>query len=348
MAIEKIELNKKLLSASTEGETDVTGHPLIPLEKTLDGDYPFPRIRYGISPYYLNDLNEIVWGWIESNRVEPVTFEPAAGTQDIIAIKGDQRLVLELGKPIPNSNHEFSFLHHFTGQAFRDKVYQDALACLVTNGFSVYLESPLATAIHEAYDEHGIDLRKNIGRDNQLLQIPLELTQYELIPAQAGVASPLCLWLPELTKLGDIVLRHTNKIDTKMRRNFGREFYEKGTWLTLESFKIKLSEEKAKFSSLDIYTPVRVELITEAFRACDRNMQFLERAELSLLKKPHQAQLENTNIIFSSQSELAAIPIMSQGFVNDRNVFFKPTTSGSRATGLVCTSALFCKNVLPI
>ena len=328
---------------------DITGHPLIPLEKEVNGNYPFPRIRYGISPYYLNDLNEIVWGCIESNRVEPITFEPAAGTQDIIAIKGDQRLGLESGKPVPD-NDKFSVLHEFKTQSFRDKVYQDAISCLVANGFSIYLESPLATAIHEAYEEHGIDLRKNIGRDNHLLKISLELAPYELIPPRIGVASPLCLWLPELKKPDGIVLSSINKIDTKMRRNFGREFYEKGVWITLEYFKTKLLQEKAKFSSLDTYTPVRVELITDAFRACDRNMQSLERVELSLLKKLNRDQRENTDITFSSQPELAIIPIMSPRVFNNRSrsVFFNQTVISSRATGLVCTSALFCNNVFPI
>jgi len=298
---------------------DITGHPLIPLEKGIDGNYPFPRMRYGILPYYINDIGEIVWGCIESNRVEPITFEPAAGTQDIVAIKDDHRLVLESGKPFPDFGHEFSFLHKFTGQSFRDKIYQDIISCLVTNGFNVYLENPLATAIHEAYEEHGIDLRKNIGRDNHLLKISLELTQYEVAPAQIGVVSPLGLWLPELTKIDDIVLGSTNKIDTKMRRNFGRAFYEKGVWITLEYFKTKLIQEKTKFSLLDNYPPVKIELIIESFRACARNMRFIERIEMSLENKPHQDEPElavtpmlqrvssNPNVFFNQESSLRAI-----------------------------------------
>ncbi len=44
--------------------TDITGYTLIPLEKERDGKYPYPRIRYGILPYWRNDLNEIVWGCV--------------------------------------------------------------------------------------------------------------------------------------------------------------------------------------------------------------------------------------------------------------------------------------------
>ena len=53
---------------------DITGYPLIPLEELADGHYPFPRIRYGILPRYQHPIAGIVWGCIESNRVEPITF----------------------------------------------------------------------------------------------------------------------------------------------------------------------------------------------------------------------------------------------------------------------------------
>lgn len=311
--------------------TDITGHTLIPLEKKIDGKYPYPRMRYGILPYWRTNSNEIVWGCIESNRVEPVTFEPAAGTQDIIAIKDDRRLVLEAGKPVPDFTDEEKFLHLFRGQSFREQAYQDVLSCLIVNGFALYFENPIATAIHEAYEEHGIDLHQIHGRDRHLLKSPLALSQYEIIPPQIGVTSPLGLWLPELTSCDDIELRYTSKIDKKMRRNFGREFYEKGVWITQEFFKTKLAEEKAKFSSLDAYSPIRVELITEAFKACDRNLPFLERMELLLHKKPCQEQA-------------LPIPLPSiQSIFSGDSVFFKQKDSDLRITKLVCTSDPACK-----
>jgi hypothetical protein len=256
---------------------DITGYSLIPLNKA-DGQYVFPRERYGILPYYITPSGQIVWGCVESNRIEPVTIAPAAGTQDIIAIKGKQRLVLELGKPLPALNDEFNFLHPYIGAAFKDAAYQEIIECLITNGFHVYLENPLATAIHEACEEHGIDLHRPDGHDHHLLKSPLEPSQYYLIPAQPGVAA-LGVWLPELTSFDGVILRKTKKIDTKMRKNLGREFYENGVLVTLEGFKTKSRQEKEKFASLDCYPPVKAELITETFRACDRHIQFLEQIE---------------------------------------------------------------------
>lgn len=321
---------------------DITGHPLIPLEKEADGNYPYPRTRYGILPYCVKDAGEIVWGCVESNRVEPITFEPAAGTQDIIVLRGDKRWVLESGKPFPDFNQEFSFLSTFIGMLFRDGVYQDSLSCLVANGFSVYLENPLATAIHEAYEEHGIDLHIDSGRDNHLLKTPLELTQREIFPAQKGVASPLHLWLAELTDLEGIKLRQTNKVDKKMRRNFGREFYEKGTWITLDDFKKTSIDQKSKFFPLDIYSPVKAELISQAFSACDRNIQFIEKIESSLPKRLYQKPLENTALIFPSQSDIS--PIGSQRVFDNPNAFFSSATGSHethpRTASLVCSCSI--------
>lgn len=315
---------------------DVTGHPLIPLEKAPDGNYPYPHTRYGILPYCVKDTGEIVWGCVESNRVEPITFEPAAGTQDIIVLKGDKRWVLESGKPFPDFSQEVNFLSTFIGKLFRDDVYQDSLSCLVANDFSVYLENPLATAIHEAYEEHGIDLHIGSGRDNHLLKTSLELTTREIFPAQNGVASPLHLWLAELTNIDGIELRKTNKIDKKMRRNFGREFYENGTWITLDYFKMKLLEEKTKFSPLDIYSPVKAELINQAFSACERNIKFIEQIERDLLKGLHEEPLEKIAHIFPPQSDIS--PTEAQKMFDNRNGFFNSAMGspkmGSRTASL--------------
>jgi len=298
---------------------DITGYPLIPIEKKGDGRYVYPCVRYGMLPYYKNLIGEIVWGCIETNRFEPITIEPAAGKQDIIAIKNDQRLVLELGKPLPDKSRDFNFLKPFIGQIFRDEAaYQDIIACLITNGFNVYLENPLATAVHEVYEEHGIDLRKTIGCDHYLLKVPLELLQFQLIPAQNGVAA-LGIWLPELASIEEINLRYTKKIDNKVRRNFGREFYEKGSWVTLVEFKTRFMQEKEKFSCLDDYTLVKVELINWAFKAYEVNMQFLERTERSLLS---QTQLESPTIIVSAPLIFATAPIQGTTVSSCSSTFF--------------------------
>ncbi len=65
-------------------------------------------MRCGVLPYCLDKDNQIIWGCVESNRVGPVTIAPAAGIQDIFAIRDGQRFVLEVGKPFPDLNS-----HHF-------------------------------------------------------------------------------------------------------------------------------------------------------------------------------------------------------------------------------------------
>lgn len=306
---------------------DITGYPLIPLKKTADGQYIFPRDRYGILPYFINPAGHIVWGCVESNRFEPLTIAPAAGTQDIIAIKGGQRLALELGKPVPHLDPEFKFLHSFIGTSFREAAYQDIIECLITNGFQVYLENPLATAIHEALEEHGIDLRPSVGHDTHILKISLESSEYQVLPAQHRVAA-LGAWLPELTGFKDVKLRHTDKIDTKVYRNRGREFYEKGVWVTLEEFKQRYLQEKDKFASLlNGYLPEKAELITETFRAFDRNLQFLEQIEPSLLTSRHEKQLNLLDISIQELPKCAPTSIKPLVVSNCSSTFFNATSA---------------------
>ncbi|MFI4918257.1 MAG: hypothetical protein ACHP65_01735 [Legionellales bacterium] len=264
----------------TKTATDVTAYPLIPLKKNAGGDYPFPRTRYGILPYHISRMGHIIWGCIESNRVGPITLAPAAGTQDVIAIKEERRLVLESGKPLPDLN----IPGLIKGQLFRDQAYQDSIECLIKNGFQVYLENPLTTAIHEAHEEHGIDLCHAVGHDRHLLTTSLELSPNILIPEHKGVA-PLCVWFPELINYESILLRHTDKVDRKMRRNFGQKFYEQGCWVTLDAFKSKFNHEKEQFVSLDGCTSVKIELITEALSAFELNMQLIEKIHCSLVAR---------------------------------------------------------------
>ncbi|MDF1646777.1 MAG: hypothetical protein P1U61_07365 [Legionellaceae bacterium] len=302
---------------------DITGYPLIPLEKNAENHYPFPRIRCGILPYYINSTGQIIWGCIESNRVEPITLSPAAGTQDIIALKSNQRLLLEAGKPLP----ELNIPGITAGEFFRGQVYQDTLNHLVHHGFKVYLENPLATAIHEAHEEHGIDLHQTSGLDRHLLRTPLEHTKPITTEDRPDVAA-VCMWFPELKNIEGIQLRHTHKTDTKMRRNFGRKFYEQGCWVTLDDFKTKFNQERKKFSSFsaDNYTEVKLQLITEAFKAFRLNIQLLKRIELLLqveLYTRKQAQKSPTNI--TALSQVLTTSITPQSSYENAHVFFSTT-----------------------
>ena len=304
---------------------DITGHPLIPLEKNSEGVYIYPRERYGILPYYIDHHGLIIWGLIESDRFEAITHTPAAGTQDIIVIKEDQRLVLELGKPLPELGDRFSFLHPFIGKSFRDSAYQEILASLSANGFHIYAEDPLATALHEASEEQGIDLDKTMGRDVALLKIPLAFSQYQIISSPSAAAI-LGVWLPELTSIDTITLLYTNKIDRKVPDNLGREFYEKGVWITLAELKTRFRQEIEKFNSVTIegYSHGRASLA-----ACECYIPFLEQMEHLIKGEPAARSISTPPDPILSPKETS---------ISDcRDTFFNSTTEAKIEHVALCT-----------
>lgn len=250
---------------------DISEYLPIRLEKGSNGLYPFPVMRCGVLTYYQMD-HQIIWGCVKSNRVGPTTISPPAGIQDIIIMKDGYSFTLEVGKPLRDLKYDF--LNMFIGVLFRDQAYQDILNCLVANKFEIYVENPLVTAIHETREEHGVDLRKNEGRDyyllNTLVQLPIQT-----LSGKRG-ASAQSFWVASLNNLDDIVLSYTTKIENKIRRNFGREFYEQGCWGTLPEFKNALLEER-KLSSL---MPQQTDLVTGVLEAYDETIELLERLEL--------------------------------------------------------------------
>lgn len=269
---------------------DIFSHPLIPLEKNADGLYPFPRMRCGILTFYRGDDGHLMWGCVESNRVGPITIAPPAGTQDLIVVKDDRCFTLELSKPFPDLGYDF--LKDFVGKAFREEIYQEIVPCLVAHGFKIYVEHPLATAMHETREEHGVDLRKEAGRDNHLLKTLFELPP-EAWPAKRGAASQ-CLWIAHLASGEGVTLNYTDKVERKMWRNLGRAFYERGCWGTLASFKEALAAEQLKFSSSDLtsFTAVQLELIREELAAYESNIAWLEGIEALIVAELERAMIE--------------------------------------------------------
>lgn len=189
-------------------------------------------MRCGVLPFYVGKNNQIMWGCIESDRVGPVTVAPAAGIQDIIVMKGERCFRLEVGKPFPEL--ELDFLKPFANTMFRDQAFQTIIDCLVDNQFEVYVENPLETALHETEEEHGVDLQPE-GKHRHLLHTLLELPIRELNGKQGASAQYTCIAF--MGNCEDVELNYTNKIETKIRRNLNRKFYEKGCWGTLDSFK---------------------------------------------------------------------------------------------------------------
>lgn len=259
-------------------------YPMTPLEKNADGVYPVYKERCGVLPCYLNDEGQIVWGCVESNRVGPTLINFPAGARDIIAIKDGREVRLELGKPF--SGLDCDALTPFIGRLFRNEAYQTIAAALEDNGFRLFVENPLEAALHETQEEHGADVREHTGRDYHLLIRLLERPEQEII-AKKG-SEVMHVWVAHLQGCEGVSLNRTDKIDKKIKRNFGREFYEQGCWGTLEAFKEKLRQEQDAFSSpavLATYDKTQNELIEGAFSACEGALGFLEHIELSIMSE---------------------------------------------------------------
>ncbi|MDF1646241.1 MAG: hypothetical protein P1U61_04560 [Legionellaceae bacterium] len=253
-------------------------YPMTPLEKNADGTYPVDKTRCGVLPCYLNEQGQIVWGCVESNRVGPVLVNLPAGARDVIAIQGGHEIKLEWGKPFPDLS--CSALTPFIGKPFRNDAYQEIVAVLESSGFQLFIENPLEAALHETQEEHGADVREHGGRDHHLLMSLLDCPEQEIV-AKKG-SEVMHVWVAHLQSAEGVVLNRTNKVDRKIKSNFGRAFYEQGCWGTLEYFKAKVHEEHVKFSSpevLAIYNDTQKELIKGAFSACEGALSFLTSVE---------------------------------------------------------------------
>lgn len=292
------------LKVQNKLEMNVAPHLLpLPLEKNQEGLYPVPTTRCGVLPFFIDKDNQIIWGCIESNRVGPKTVTPPAGIQDIIIMKAEHCFKVEVGKPFPDL--QLDFLNPFIGKHFRDKNFQDIIACLIENAFDVYVENSEETALHETLEEHGVDLR-NEGKDRHLLNTLFKLPLQTLSGKQGATAQ--CTYLAFLKNGEGINLSNTFKIENKIRRNLGRHFYEKGCWGTLESFKISLRLEKEQFKTLDKhtqYTSPQVDLIEGVLAANQDAIDFLEHLEL--LIKADLKKLAGGEILYQDSAQEIAL-----------------------------------------
>lgn len=293
---------------------------LEPLKKNEDGLYSVPTIRCGVLPFYLDNNDQIIWGCVESNRVGFITIMPPAGIQDIIIIKDKQRFNLEVGKPFPDL--KIDFLNMFIGMLFRDQTYQDIIACLIENKYNVYVESKLATALHETQEEHGVDLQ-NEGKDIHLLNNLIELPLQKLSGKQGATAQYTCIAF--LKSCEHVVLNYTEKVEKKIRRNFGRSFYEKGCWGTLDSFKATLALERIKFNSSSVQshiTPQQIDLIIGTLSANEDAIKFLENIELLIRSNHVLPQRDDTSLILATHGFFnSSIPLQK---IQDTYLGFKP------------------------
>lgn len=283
-----VEMQKKIdLNALSE-------HPLLPLEKNKEGLYLLPTMRCGILPWYLDDKDQIVWGCVESNRLHPVTITPAAGIQDIIVKTENTCFSLEVGKSFPDLDYDC--MKKFHGKLFRGDMYQEIVTYMIANGFNLYVENPLNTALQETEEEHGIDLKYG-GKDNHLLNTLVELP-VDTLTGKEGATSQ-SMWLASLKNADGVTLQYTDKIDRKIQRNLNREFYEKGCWSTLESLKTALARENDKFTFLYMDKEGlsdKTQLIGGVILAFQRTIKTLETLESMIRSNLNMSQSSSTSI----------------------------------------------------
>jgi hypothetical protein len=271
-------------------------YPMTPLEKKSDGVYPMYKERCGVLPCYLNDAGQIVWGCVESNRVGPTLMSFPAGARDVIAIKDGHEIRLELGKPFPDVSCEA--LTPFIGTLFRNEAYQAIATALEDNGFRLFIENALEAALHEAQEEHGADIKEHTGRDRALLIHLIEHAEQEII-AKKG-SEIMHVWVALLQSSEGVVLNRTDKVDRKIKRNFGREFYEQGCWSTFDEFKDKLRLEQEKFTSPGVmatYDTTQNELIDGALSACEGALEFLKHIEAKIKPDLILSQSSSSSLI---------------------------------------------------
>ena len=111
----------------------------------------------------------------------------------------------------------------------------------------------------------------------------LEHAEQEII-AKKG-SEIMHVWVAQLQSSEGILLNRTDKVDRKIKRNFGREFYEQGCWGTFDEFKAKLRLEQEKFTSPEVmatYDATQNELIDGAFSACEGALAFLEHIDATI------------------------------------------------------------------
>lgn len=214
------------------------------IEKNQDGSYQTLSLRCGILPYFFDINNQIVWGCIKSNRLGLITITPAAGVQDLLISNERERIVLEVGKPLPDLEHEA--LREFIGRHLRDEVYQKVLTYFESRGYVILAENPLQTAFHETEEEHGIDLMTG-GHDSHLLR------EFTVIQDSFKSRSTIKLWLAELKNSDGVVLKHTDKIESKIRRNQGKAFFEEGCWGTVQEFQSSLNQQSYTLNQSDLF-----------------------------------------------------------------------------------------------
>lgn len=267
-----------MFEISLESLNKLSPQPLVP---DATGYFPFPRERYGIIACFIDSDDQLVWGGMESNRIGPTTIAPPAGVPDILAIKENQYYRFEAAKALPEFH--LSFLDNYVGQLVRDMTYQQVLTRFKEQGFNLYLEHALTTAIGEVAEEHGLNLSNTLSSDRHLLHKLYQLPSIVAPGIQDSKSQQF--WLALLHSNKGVCLKDTTKLEQKIRRNKGRQFYEKGRWGTLAQFKDDF--EHAFLQALEWYQlqPEKLELLALFLESHWQMLQLLTNLESQLRDK---------------------------------------------------------------
>lgn len=262
--------------------TDTTGYLLSVLEKNEQGQYFFPCTPCGILPFWINQENKIVWGCVETNRTGIISTLPPTGSQDLIVIKDNERLAIELSKPLPDLKKDF--LEALTGKNSSGQIYQEIITRFIENGYQVYLETMLAAAVRETLEENGIDLQIENGKNLGLLISMFDFPP-QVVKAKRGMITQK-IYAAYLSGNTGIELRYTDKIEEKILMNKDHSFYEKGIWCTLEYLKESFQDQKNNFSKDGKYefNEEQIKLMESEFVAWESRIQLIEKIESSIIQ----------------------------------------------------------------
>jgi hypothetical protein len=182
---------------------------------------------------------------------------------------------------LPELNKDF--LKSFTGKNVSGQNYQEIITCFVDNGYQVFLENMSTTAAHETYEEHGTDLRTNIGKDHNSL-INMYDFEPQSIKAKRGMTTQK-VYVAHLSELAkNIQLNYTDKIEEKILINKGRSFYEKGIWCTLKELKASFQSEKINQKNMNAgLTSEQISLIEAELIALESRIELIEKIEVSVI-----------------------------------------------------------------
>lgn len=265
----------------------------------------------------------------------PTTINFPGGVQDILVEKEGCRFSLEAAKPLPNfaplfPKEDLSFLEPHIDKHLRDTVYQDVLSALRLHGFSLSFSNPFFTALEETRDEQGLDL--NVHHQNRVLLDSLfELSAKKTQGIQDSTTQQF--WLALLTSIEGIQLKNTVKKDEKIRRNKGREFYEKGRFGTLNEFRLHYETELARKSDYYADPTLNKELIDLFLETFGKTLSWLSQLEMDLR--------ETLNKSLTSAPITPTKGLIKGNFVKEKVAFFSAISEIHGATPLSVHEAEF-------